>query len=91
MRTYIDELSDNPIVIDDDGDGEDGTTHVHVGIIDDDGHQFGGSANAYSDTTPDDVAHLIVRAALGAAAAHGNDTWIALQQLLAPATPRSST
>jgi hypothetical protein len=70
--------------------GDDESTHVHVGIVTDD-HHFGGSANAYADVTPDELAGLIVRAALGAAAAHGTDTWIALQQLLAPAPPRSST
>lgn len=82
------DVDDIPVLTEvdhDEGDGE-GTTHVHVGIITGDGKQFGGSANAYDEATPDEVARLIVRAALGAAAAHGTDTWIALQQQLAPTT-----
>ncbi|MDX8050418.1 hypothetical protein SK571_13585 [Lentzea sp. BCCO 10_0798] len=72
---------------DEDG-GDDNSTHVHVGIVTADGHHLGGSATAYDETTADDIAALIVRAALGAAAAHGTDSWIALQQLLAPTAPR---
>ncbi|GLZ36232.1 hypothetical protein Lesp02_84190 [Lentzea sp. NBRC 105346] len=88
MTMDVDEI---PIVteVDHDGDGEDGTVYVHVGIINADGEQCSGSATAPMEITADEVARLIVRAALGAAAAHSTDTWIALQQLLA-SEPRSS-
>lgn len=94
MRAIIDELGDNPVVIDDgpdDGDGEDGVTSVHVSIYNPDGTWRSASANVPDEITADQLAVLIRDAALGAAAAHGTDTWIALQQLLAPTEPRSST
>lgn len=79
------DVDDIPIVteIDHDEDGDDGTVYIHVGIVNSDGNQCSGSAAAHPELTPDDIARMIIRAALGAAAAHSTDTWIALQQQLA--------
>lgn len=93
MTTWLDETSDTPAVIrHGDGDGDDPYTYVTVLLEFPDDTEIEGSVSV--TTTPvaaDDMARLIIRAALGAAAAHSTDTWIALQQLLAPTTPRSST
>ncbi|NUT53698.1 MAG: hypothetical protein HOV94_41375 [Saccharothrix sp.] len=83
-RIWIDETSDTPIVIDhedDDGGDEEFETHVHVTIYRADDTRVTASSAVDGEATPDQVARLILQAALGAAAAHGTDTWIALQAL----------
>lgn len=89
--TWLDETSDTPAPIrHGDGDGEDPATYVTVTLEMPDDSEIEGSVSVVVDPTPDAMARLIVRAALAAAAAHGTDTWIALQQLLVPTPPRSS-
>lgn len=91
--TWLDETSDTPAVIrHGDGDGDDPATYVTVTLELPDDSEIEGSVSVVAEpVTPDAMARLIVRAALGAAAAHGTDTWIALQQLLASTPPRSNT
>ncbi|ROP36270.1 hypothetical protein [Saccharothrix texasensis] len=90
MIEIHDELPDIPVMVDrdDDGDGDDGTTHVNVAIHRPDGSYLSASATVDGEADADRLACLILRAAQGAAAAHGTDTWIAVQSLI---TTRSST
>lgn len=64
-----------------DEDEEDATTHVGVFVHLVGGLNLNASAALEGQATDDQVARLILRAALGAAQLHGTGAWIALQQL----------